>query len=179
MTNSATCYLDLLSYFRPWTVCSRISCSLCSQTSLHVSQPCKTAGSVLVLMYGAGSVWWYRLSDRTVPGDSSSYCDYNFMVNLVSVFVTNKICLFIMFTCYWRRNWMADFRFPGEYCCILNQYYVIMSLRHALPPVQQIPINPLALELEIFSLAHHLCTMWIFYDPRRVALGNTRHFVEE
>ena len=39
--------------------------------------------------------------------------------------------------------------------------------------------NPLALELDIYSLAHHLCTMWIFYEPRRVTLGDTRHFVEE
>ena len=38
--------------------------------------------------------------------------------------------------------------------------------------------NPLALELYIYSLAHHLCKMWIFYEPRRVTLGNTRHFVE-
>ena len=36
-----------------------------------------------------------------------------------------------------------------------------------------------ALELDIYSLAHHLCKIWIFYEPRRVALGNTRHFVEE
>jgi len=40
-------------------------------------------------------------------------------------------------------------------------------------------INPLALQLNIYSLAHHLCTMLIFYEPRRVTLGNTRHFVEE
>ena len=40
-------------------------------------------------------------------------------------------------------------------------------------------INPLALELDIYSLAHHLCKMWIFYEPRRITLGNTRHFVEE
>ena len=40
-------------------------------------------------------------------------------------------------------------------------------------------INPLALELDIYSLAHHLYKMWIFYEPRRVTLGNTRHFVEE
>ena len=39
--------------------------------------------------------------------------------------------------------------------------------------------NPLALELDIYSLAHHLCKMWTFYEPRRVTLGNTRHFVEE
>ena len=29
-------------------------------------------------------------------------------------------------------------------------------------------INPLALELDIYSLAHHLCKVWIFYEPRRV-----------
>jgi len=28
--------------------------------------------------------------------------------------------------------------------------------------------NPLALELDIYNLAHHLCKMWIFYEPRRV-----------
>ena len=39
--------------------------------------------------------------------------------------------------------------------------------------------NPLALELDIYSLEHHLCKMCIFYEPRRVTLGNTRHFVEE
>ena len=39
--------------------------------------------------------------------------------------------------------------------------------------------NPLALELDIYSSAHHLCKMLIFYEPRRVTLGNTRHFVEE
>jgi hypothetical protein len=41
-----------------------------------------------------------------------------------------------------------------------------------------ININSLALELDIYSLAHHLCKTWIFYAPRRVTLGNT-HFVEE
>jgi len=40
-------------------------------------------------------------------------------------------------------------------------------------------VNPSALELDIYSLAHHLCKMWIFYEPRRVTLGNTLHFVEE
>ena len=37
-------------------------------------------------------------------------------------------------------------------------------------------INPLALELDIYSLAHHLCKKWIFHDPRRVALGNNTTF---
>ena len=40
-------------------------------------------------------------------------------------------------------------------------------------------INPLVLELDLYSLAHHLCKMCIFYEPRRVTLGNTRQFVEE
>jgi len=40
-------------------------------------------------------------------------------------------------------------------------------------------VNPLALELDIFSLAHHLWTMWIFYEPRRITLGDTWLFVEE
>ena len=40
-------------------------------------------------------------------------------------------------------------------------------------------IDPLALELDIYSLAHHLCKMWLFYEPRRLKLGNTLHFVEE
>jgi len=40
-------------------------------------------------------------------------------------------------------------------------------------------VNPLALELNIYSLAHHLCKMWIFYEPRRATLGNTRYFVKE
>ena len=44
--------------------------------------------------------------------------------------------------------------------------------------VRQCNINPLALELDIYSSAHHLCTMWIFYEPRRVTLGDTRHFVD-
>ena len=39
--------------------------------------------------------------------------------------------------------------------------------------------GPLAIELDIYSLAQHLCKMWIFYEPRGVTLGNTRHFVEE
>jgi len=47
------------------------------------------------------------------------------------------------------------------------------------PPWFQYHFNPLALELDIYSLARHLCKMWIFYEPRRVTLGNTRHFVEE
>jgi len=40
-------------------------------------------------------------------------------------------------------------------------------------------LNPLAMKLDLHSLAHHLCKMWIFYKPRRVTLGNTRHFVEQ
>ena len=40
-------------------------------------------------------------------------------------------------------------------------------------------LNPLALELDIYSSAHQLCKMWIFYERRRVTMGNTRYFVEE
>ena len=45
--------------------------------------------------------------------------------------------------------------------------------------LSNIVFNPLALELDIYSLAHRLCKMLIFYEPRRIALGNTQHFVEE
>ena len=27
--------------------------------------------------------------------------------------------------------------------------------------------NPLALEIEIEIVAHHLCKMWIFYEPKK------------
>jgi len=37
----------------------------------------------------------------------------------------------------------------------------------------------LVLELDIYSLAHHLCKLLIFYEPKRVTIRNTRHFVEE
>ena len=40
-------------------------------------------------------------------------------------------------------------------------------------------INPLALELDVYSLSHHLCKLWIFYEPSSLTIGNTRHFVEE
>ena len=46
-------------------------------------------------------------------------------------------------------------------------------------PLKLVQFNPLALELDIYSLAHHLCKMWIFYESRRVTLGDTQHFVEE
>jgi hypothetical protein len=134
---SAVLYQDIVlsSFF------SQMGCSLCSQTSLHVSQPCKTPGSIIVLAKCLGSMWWYQFSDIPVPRDSSNYYDYNFMVNIVSIFVANKICLFSTFTFYWRTNWIVEFRVPGEYCYILNQYYVIMSLRHTRPPVQHTPIE--------------------------------------
>jgi len=60
------------------------------------------------------------------------------------------------------------------------------SSQHAVGPpfdpfeshASTILFNPLALELDNYSLAHHLCKMWIFYEPRRATSGNTRHFVE-
>ena len=45
--------------------------------------------------------------------------------------------------------------------------------------VREGPINSLTLELDIHSSAHRLCKTSIFYEPRRLTLGNTRHFVEE
>jgi len=47
------------------------------------------------------------------------------------------------------------------------------------PKDYKVLFNPLALELDIYSLAHRLCKMRIFYEPRGVTLRNTRHFVEE
>ena len=37
--------------------------------------------------------------------------------------------------------------------------------------------NPLALELDIYSLANHLYKKRIFYEPGSLTLGNTRHLV--
>ena len=37
-------------------------------------------------------------------------------------------------------------------------------------------INPLALQLNIYGLGHHLCKMRIFYEPRSVTLGNFKTF---
>jgi hypothetical protein len=43
----------------------------------------------------------------------------------------------------------------------------------------QICLNPLALELDIYSLTQHLCKMRIFHEQRSVTLGNTRHLLVE
>jgi len=56
----------------------------------------------------------------------------------------------------------------------LNEY-----IPHSSQIIFETHFNPLALELDIYSLAHHLCKMWIFYEPGSVTLGNTRYFVEE
>ena len=40
-------------------------------------------------------------------------------------------------------------------------------------PISGSRINPLTLELNIYSLAHYLCKVGIFHEPRRVTLGNT------
>jgi hypothetical protein len=60
--------------------------------------------------------------------------------------------------------------------CRYMQKHTSSTCNNAL---HDLTFNPLALELGIYSLAHHLCKMWIFYEPRRITLGNTRHFVEE
>jgi hypothetical protein len=36
--------------------------------------------------------------------------------------------------------------------------------------------NPLALKLDIYSLARHLCKKLIFYEPRRITLGKKTTF---
>ena len=56
-----------------------------------------------------------------------------------------------------------------------NVHDVFITFRE----LRGVTLIPLVLELDIYSLAHHLCKMWIFYEPRRITLGNTRHFVEE
>ena len=40
-------------------------------------------------------------------------------------------------------------------------------------------INPLALEMDILIVAHHLYKMWIFYETQQIRLWNTRHSAEE
>ena len=42
----------------------------------------------------------------------------------------------------------------------------------------QDPIHPLSSPIRA-TFPDHLCKMWIFYEPRWVTLGNTRHFVDE
>jgi len=63
---------------------------------------------------------------------------------------------------------------------LITEHSVLLSVSVAAPRRSlTVNINPLALELDIYSLAHHLCKMLIFYEPRGVTLGDTRHFVEE
>ena len=40
-------------------------------------------------------------------------------------------------------------------------------------------INPLALELDAQIVVHHLSKMWLFYEPKKATLWNTRYSVEE
>jgi len=81
---------------------------------------------------------------------------------------------------------MFDFLAKSAWILGLNSYdyqipeFKCMSLYlYPHTHIHGVVFNPLAPELDIFSLAHHLCKMLIFYEPGRVALGNTRHFVEE
>ena len=59
------------------------------------------------------------------------------------------------------------------------QSYLVSAMSKGWMAVGESVFNPLALELDLYSLAHHLCKMWIFYELRRVTLGTTRHFVEK
>jgi hypothetical protein len=95
-----------------------------------------------------------------------------------TLFVCSFLCLFrmcskpVFYQPLWDRGPVNSFstrrgpgpnRFTGKY---LSIFFLSSN------------INPLVLELDIYSSAHRLCKMWIFYEPRRVTLGNTRHFVE-
>ena len=44
--------------------------------------------------------------------------------------------------------------------------------------VSAINFNLLAVDLDIYVFVHPLCKMWIFYEPNKTTLWNTKHFVE-
>ena len=97
---------------------------------------------------------------------------YNFWLVYTASFViqrllgqTMNVQIFVVFFEAVDMNWFVKLTFESWKIIRVNVYIYIF--------------NPLALELEIYSLAHHLCKMLLFYEPRRVTLGNTRHFVEE
>jgi hypothetical protein len=90
-------------------------------------------------------------------------CRYTYAPQFLKLHILQVIrhrFLFFLFILSWNRNFIL-------LCLILKYCFIKKS------------INPLALELDIYSLAHHLCKMWIFYELRRAILGNTRHFVEQ
>jgi len=62
---------------------------------------------------------------------------------------------------------------------LLNNFALELLCLTSAPSATYGHINLLALELDIHSLAHHLCKMSIFYEPRRIRLGYTRHFLQE
>ena len=93
--------------------------------------------------------------DRWILNQPHLYCERKL------VFVSSRIRTW---------PWTTDEREAKE-----RQFIVVRESGYQLLEA----INPLALELDIYSLAHHLCKMWIFYVPRKVTLGNTRHFLEE
>jgi len=70
-----------------------------------------------------------------------------------------------------KKKYLAYFIFRDAYDVHSNTFNLLFSL---FPNTET--FNPLTLELDIYSLAHHLCKMWIFYEPRRVALGNNTTF---
>jgi len=104
----------------------------------------------------------------------------------------------VHFRTYWFRLHKADSLFPNNVSSTAVQDLIrhkykgesrsftkhITAEVTSWTPIRKVKIrqslfNPFALQMNIYSLAHHLCTMWIFYEPRRVTLGNTRHFVGE
>jgi len=86
------------------------------------------------------------------------------------------LCYITLGTAPYYSSLLLRYFLQSGYECICRHYRLLpYSAASVLPST----INPLALELDIYILVHHLCKMWIFYEPRRVTLGNTRHFVEE
>ena len=53
-------------------------------------------------------------------------------------------------------------------CATLTDLFITsagpVTLQHVTTGLERADINPLTLELDIHSLAQHLCKMWIFYD---------------
>ena len=99
---------------------------------------------------------------------------------------TSWRCILILYShlCLGSPKWSLSLRFPHQspvYASPLPHTCYIPRPSHSsrfdrpnsIGSAVQI-INPLVLKLEIYSLAHHSCEMWIFYEPRSVTPGNTR-----